>query len=237
MLSCCKREEPPCVPQKPTGNILIRNSYDRFSRSDPMFYMECDTCFEDVDFLVEGSNYKSITTKIGADPRIFGKSFSLRMPQIPGASYVVTATLRNWGDCGSQDTLVTTIKKRFTIGNYSMSRLHGTRYVGTYDDGRIDTIFIDTVTRANALCCDFKTGNFLNKFPLPTCYRARYYNSGTWIYNRGNTLIFGSSQGNYNYCTKMNGIGRFSDSTIELFADTIRGSKSGTVSFKGRRIR
>lgn len=240
--SCQKPETPPCVPQKPTGVIKVRNFFTTPSTPetpDGRRYIDCDTCFEDVNFLVEAQNYKSVVTRVDSDPRNFGISNTLRFPFGQG-SYMLKVTLKNWGDCGSPDTLTTVLERFIHIGTYNMKRLHGTKWLGAYNSGRVDTVFIDTITRATALCCEYRMFNHLGKFPVPSCApRVAGWNTGTFIYNSGNTLLFGNNVGSRGYCRETEGLGTFTDSTIYLMADTfgVVNFKWGFVSFRGRRIR
>jgi hypothetical protein len=50
-------------------------------------------------------------------------------------------------------------------------------------------------------------------------------------------IFFYEQTSTNNFCVKTTGIGIYTDSTIELFADTTRAGIPGTVHFKGRRIR
>jgi hypothetical protein len=166
-LTFCKPEEPPCVPQKPTGKIIFRNFYTRLRSGNEKYYLPCDTCGQEVDFLIETSNTKSVVTKVGGDPRPRGSKFFLRFPGLALRSgYKVVTTLKNWGDCGNSDTVTTVIERMLYIGNYSLKRLQGKRFLGHYDDGRNDTIKIDTLGYNDVIYPNiFDPGNHLLGFP------------------------------------------------------------------------
>lgn len=241
LYSCKPKDNPPCVPQKPSGEIVFKNWHYLFTSNTTFDYMECDTCLPNMSIEINATNYKSIVTRIGADPRNFGQNFKLTFPNFKG-SYKVTTTLKNWGDCGTTDTLTTVIVKWLNIGGYSTFRLHGKRFVGVYDDGRVDTVSIDTVTAAIERQTGFIMGNYLVGFPKKGCQNIRGWNSGTSIEAAGNSLAFNNTgPASKAYCVITFGLGRFTDSTIYLTADTLSTNFStgghGKVTFTGRLIR
>lgn len=242
LASCQKLDTPPCVPQKPTGTVGTFATYQRFMENVSPFYLSCDTCGSSVVFKVSATNYKSVETIVGLDPRVWKTpEFRLVFPEHP-AAYRIKTTLKNWGDCGSTDTLVTVIESRFQVApQSSMKRWHGTAWLGEYNDGRRDTVFIDTITNALLVAPQRYAFNNLGKFPLGKCgpFVSGYY-TGTQIVKAGNILYFENSGGGFGICNSYRGVGKIVDSLIELYADTLpAGSvrEAGFVYFKGRRIR
>jgi hypothetical protein len=240
-LACCKsKETPPCVPQKPTGKIIFRNFYKKFTTPASAFYLACDTCGPEVDFLIETSNAKSIVTKIGSDPRLKKDRFFLRFTDYGVlTSYKVTTTLKNWGDCGNNDTLTTVIVRYLYIGERSIKRFQGKRFYGSFDNGLKDTIAIDSlgyndVQRPNI----FDPANYLTRFPKPSCTIFEPYGFyGAYIGSNGPMLFFNCYDGPNEHNPVFEGIGIYKDSVLELFADSSYGYSLGTVHFKGKMVR